>query len=78
MKFIIGTVITFIILVILADITLFIWGLKLISTDNLQKSLITFCVTLVFSPILTAIIALFFKVSKKREDIKVNVVQPKE
>ncbi len=79
MKYIIGTIVTALILCVAAYFTLELWGIENpITFDQLRKGLITTMIVLVTSVFLIIIIAFFFKNNSKGYDKdKGNVAKPK-
>ncbi len=79
MKYIIGTIITALILCIAAYFTLDLWGIENpITLEQLQKGLITAMIVGVTSILLIIVIPFFFKNNSKGYDRnKGNVAKPK-
>ena len=61
MKYILGTIVTFIILSIATYFVLLIWDINLISQENFNKSLITLGVIFLLAIVLNIVTPFFFK-----------------
>ncbi len=79
MKYIIGTIVTALILCVAAYFTLELWSIENpITFQQLRKGLITTMIVLVTSVLLIIVIAFFFKNNSKGYDKdKGNVAKPK-
>lgn len=61
MKYIIGTFITFLLLMVAAYFILQIWGIDLINPENFRKAALSITITFILSIFLTIVIPFFFK-----------------
>lgn len=79
MRYLLGTLITFIILAIAAYFVLQIWDINLISKENFNRSMVTLIAILILSIVLNVVAPFFFKNYAKGYDASSgNVAQRKE
>ena len=79
MRYLLGTLITFIILAIAAYFVLQIWDINLISKENFNRAMVTLIAILILSIVLNVVAPFFFKNHAKGYDPSSgNVAQRKE
>lgn len=79
MKYLLGTLITFIILAVGTYLLLTIWGISIISPANFNKLLMSLGLLLILSLLLTIFTPFFFKNNATAYDERSgNVAQPKK
>lgn len=61
MKYLIGTIVTFIVLAVTSYFVLQIWDINIISKENFNKSVLTLGILLVLSILLNILFPFFFK-----------------
>ncbi len=79
MKYIIGIIVTSVILFIATYFILGIWGIDIMSSENIKKTLITLVIILGVSFFLLIILSFFFKnETREYDNNKGNIAQPKK